>query len=285
MIITQYAEDKLVDFARRATANPTRWQALHCSFDKLEGAYNDPARLQITVNLLKDKLPEEDVQIYFCRDGDIFIAAYGADESIFKNLKTHIHTVFPDVSSNCRIFKMVDEHDIFSDLTNIKLEEEKKRRHEEEMQDKKNEESRDVRVDEAYAKDMLVKRAQRTGMHILVVEDDAFTLKLVSGVLDDYTVIKAMDGIDAVESYMLNAPDMVFLDINIPSLSGHEVLKKIKAFDPNAHVVMLSGNRSMTDVSNALAEGAKGFVAKPFPKEKLLNCVRICQSSKESAGV
>jgi len=131
-----------------------------------------------------------------------------------------------------------------------------------------------VTVDEPYAREVLKKRAERKNTHILLVEDDAFTLSLVEQVLKNYVVIKTMDGGDALETYMLNAPDVVFLDINLPHVNGHEILKAILAFDPAAFVVMLSGNSYKEDVAKAIQNGAKGFVTKPFPKEKLMSYVK-----------
>ena len=120
-------------------------------------------------------------------------------------------------------------------------------------------------------------RKDRKGIVIQVVEDDPFTQKLVANVLSDFEVISSGTVADALKGYTEHAPDIIFLDINLPDGSGHDILQQIVSIDPKAYAIMLSGNRSMADVSKALQSGAKGFVAKPFPKDKLLNCIKTFQ--------
>ena len=90
---------------------------------------------------------------------------------------------------------------------------------------------------------------------------------------EDYTVITAADGASAKQAYLLHAPDVVFLDIGLPDINGHDVLKNIISADPTAYVVMLSANSSRTDILRAMQTGAKGFVGKPFSKAKLVQYI------------
>ena len=72
---------------------------------------------------------------------------------------------------------------------------------------------------------------------------------------------------------IFSAPDAVLLNIGLPDASGLEVLKCIRALDPYAYVVMLTGQASRENVLQATQLGAKGFIGKPFTSEKLLSCI------------
>lgn len=117
-------------------------------------------------------------------------------------------------------------------------------------------------------------RAARLPIHVMIVEDDALTRRLVSGSLKDrYALISATNAEEAVSSYLMHAPDIVFLDIGLPDASGFDVLKRILDSDPEAYVVMFSANSYLDNVTAALTNGAAGFIAKPFKKEKMLHYI------------
>lgn len=121
------------------------------------------------------------------------------------------------------------------------------------------------------------RRSDREKPSILVVEDDPFSQKLVNNALrSDYEVdIKSL-GQDGVKSYISKAPDILFLDINLPDVNGHELLQKIFSLDPAAFVVMFSGNGDQKNVVKAVELGAKGFVGKPFTPQKLRQYIEQC---------
>lgn len=114
------------------------------------------------------------------------------------------------------------------------------------------------------------KRSARMPLHVLIVEDDPLTRRIVtSSFKDKYAMISAATAHEAVANYLLYAPDIVFLDIGLPDASGFEVLKQILSCDPDAYVVMFSSNCYLDNVVTALAQGASGFVAKPFKRQKM----------------
>ncbi len=113
-------------------------------------------------------------------------------------------------------------------------------------------------------------RQARAPLHILLVEDDPLTRRLVAGIFkDSYALITAADAQEAMMKYFLHAPDIVFLDIGLPDASGFDVLQDIIESDPDAYVVMFSANSYLDNITAALSAGASGFVAKPFKKEKM----------------
>ncbi len=118
------------------------------------------------------------------------------------------------------------------------------------------------------------RRKSREEPLVMVVEDDPFSQKMVANALKGkYTVSMSDDGAGALMSYVRNAPDVLFLDIGLPDINGHEVLKKLFKIDPDAYVVMFSGNGDRDNVLKAIQLGAKGFVGKPFTKDKLIEYI------------
>jgi CheY-like chemotaxis protein len=113
-------------------------------------------------------------------------------------------------------------------------------------------------------------RAARMPLHVMVVEDDPLTRRLVTGAFKEHhALITAENAETAIANYLLHAPDIVFLDIGLPDTNGFDVLRQIMAIDPDAYVVMFSGNSYLDNVTAALNEGASGFIAKPFKKDKM----------------
>ena len=84
---------------------------------------------------------------------------------------------------------------------------------------------------------------------------------------------QAFDGEEAVQKYQELLPDCVTLDIIMPKMDGIEALKQIKAIDPAAVVVMVSSAGTKVKVTEALLNGAKNFIVKPFEEEKVLEVI------------
>lgn len=121
-------------------------------------------------------------------------------------------------------------------------------------------------------------RNNRSRLQILVVEDDSFSRKLVTRTLKDYDLLEAGDGKGALKEYELNAPDMVFLDFELPDMTGVDILKAINKVDPRSFIVMLTSHTEATIVQEAVSQGAKGYIAKPFDKTKIDYYVKKFQS-------
>lgn len=118
-------------------------------------------------------------------------------------------------------------------------------------------------------------RKVRHPLHVMLVEDDPLTRRMVTGTFKEkYALITAANAEEAVANYLLHAPDIVFLDIGLPDASGLDVLHRIMETDPDAYVVMFSGNSYLDNVTAALSTGASGFVSKPFKKEKMQHYIQ-----------
>lgn len=120
----------------------------------------------------------------------------------------------------------------------------------------------------------LEKRQQRENLHILIVEDQKFSrLMLKTFLAKAYEVTDVETGEDALAEYIISAPDIVFLDIELPKVNGYKVLKLLTKLDKKAFIIMVTANNYKEDVDKSLTLGAKGFVAKPYTKDKIYECV------------
>ena len=93
---------------------------------------------------------------------------------------------------------------------------------------------------------------------------------------DGYHVLVARDGQEALDTIRLMTPELVLLDVMLPSLSGFEVCRAIRdnpAWN-RIRVVMLTARGRDAEVSKGLALGANAYVTKPFSTKELLAQIR-----------
>jgi two-component system, chemotaxis family, chemotaxis protein CheY len=112
---------------------------------------------------------------------------------------------------------------------------------------------------------------------VMIVDDSLFMRKMLRGIVESegYQVVaEASDGATAVQRYKEWRPDLTTLDIVMPEMNGIEALCAIRAFDPNARVVMCSAVGEESFTSAAAKGGAKGFVLKPFNRELVVAALR-----------
>ncbi len=115
------------------------------------------------------------------------------------------------------------------------------------------------------------RRKRRADPLVLIIEDDRFTASYTANILNkDYDLIHARTGEEGLLSYLDNPPDIVFLDIHLPGLSGHQVLQAIRKIDPDGFAIMLSVDSERTNVVTASDGGANGFLKKPVSRDRLL---------------
>ncbi len=102
---------------------------------------------------------------------------------------------------------------------------------------------------------------------VLVVDDDTLMREVLKALLRDegFEVAgEARDGQSALTLLERTRPDLVCLDVNMPGMSGIEVLKNIRSTYPDIRVVMITGDSSMGTVREAVGFGAMGYIIKPF---------------------
>ena len=90
-----------------------------------------------------------------------------------------------------------------------------------------------------------------------------------------YNIVgESENGAKAVEKYSELKPDLVLMDITMPEMDGIEALKKIKASDPNASIIMCSAMGQQAMVIESIQSGAKDFIVKPFQADRVLEAVQ-----------
>ena len=112
---------------------------------------------------------------------------------------------------------------------------------------------------------------------ILLVDDAAFMRMMIKDILtkNGYEIAgEAENGAIAVEKYSELQPDLVLMDITMPEMDGIQALKKIRANDGNANVIMCSAMGQQAMVIEAIQSGAKDFIVKPFQPDRVLEAVR-----------
>lgn len=113
-------------------------------------------------------------------------------------------------------------------------------------------------------------------MKILCVDDSSATRQFIKRAVDvlGFEFLEAADGKEGLE--ILNAEsgrvDLVLLDWNMPVLDGMEMLKTLKASSrlKNIPVTFISTEQEQQKISDALRQGAKNFLIKPFSQEELI---------------
>ena len=112
---------------------------------------------------------------------------------------------------------------------------------------------------------------------VMVCDDAAFMRMMIKDILvkNGYEIAaEAENGLKAVEQYPDAKPDQVLMDITMPEVDGIEAVRRIKALDPNANVIMCSAMGQQAMVIEAIQAGAKDFIVKPFQADRVLEAVR-----------
>ncbi len=120
--------------------------------------------------------------------------------------------------------------------------------------------------------------------NILLIDDDLSLSESLAGLLDsrEYrldTMADAPGTLDFIES---NLPDCVLLDVNLPSMSGLDLLKQIRLIKDAPPVIVISGHVSTDSAIQAMKEGAYEYVTKPFQFERLMST--ISNATRENVG-
>lgn len=133
---------------------------------------------------------------------------------------------------------------------------------------------------EATGRERRVDERVRTtlGARVLVVDDSA-TIRAVLGKMlaqDGYEVSKAADGETAVEMAQSQVPDLIFLDIVLPGMSGFSVLRALRREDGTrmTPIIMMSGNQQATEQFYVQRFGADSFIRKPFGRAEVFHAIR-----------
>jgi two-component system response regulator AtoC len=112
---------------------------------------------------------------------------------------------------------------------------------------------------------------------ILIVDDEPFICENLTRILEEerYHTLVAQSGQRALECLREEAVDLVFLDLNLPDVSGLEVLKQIKEWVPELLVIVITGYASVESAVEALKIGAYDYIKKPFKADVIKLIVKL----------
>ncbi len=112
--------------------------------------------------------------------------------------------------------------------------------------------------------------------NILVVDDeDGLRDLLVDAVkVAGYESSSVGDGLEAISWLKRNQADLVILDINLPKLSGFEVLEQMRQQNIDTPVILLTARADKADITHGLRAGADDYLTKPFSLEELILRIR-----------
>ena len=121
-------------------------------------------------------------------------------------------------------------------------------------------------------------RKSRGDKIAFIVDDDMFMRVIIKKGIDGKfdRVYELQDGKSILKQYKQHNPDVVFLDIHLPDITGHKILNNILDLDPDAFIIMVSSDSSKTQVVSAVEKGAKGFLVKPFNKAAIMSYLNKC---------
>ncbi|MDI6860476.1 MAG: response regulator transcription factor [Caldisericia bacterium] len=117
---------------------------------------------------------------------------------------------------------------------------------------------------------------------ILIVDDQKLIregLKVLLELEKDFLIVgEASNGLEAYEAYIKLKPDVVLMDIQMPVMNGVEAIKKIKEFDENSKIIILTTFDDDQYVYDGLKSGALGYILKDTSIEKLSETIKIVYS-------
>jgi DNA-binding response OmpR family regulator len=115
---------------------------------------------------------------------------------------------------------------------------------------------------------------------VLIIEDEPRVAAALRELLDvDYRVDTAQNGEAGLAAATASRPDVVLLDINMPGMSGLEVLRRLKTFDAKLPVIMITGSDDDFSITTALMRGAFAYIPKPCSSDYLLHLISAALQS------
>jgi DNA-binding NarL/FixJ family response regulator len=119
---------------------------------------------------------------------------------------------------------------------------------------------------------------ERAGiMQVLIVDDHPVIITGCRAMLSPYRdikVIEARSADDAYELYVADRPDVVVIDINLPSVSGFALTRRILQYDQGARIIIFTMNDDAIFAARAIESGAKGYISKCEDPARFVTAVR-----------
>ncbi len=219
--------------------------------------------------------------VYLCADKDIVIGLRDMKEMHFSWVVEHMAKTLelPSLASHCATWDIWLDWGKIEPLLSAKIALLQTAADQQREKDVDTEAQRAVEetlrmVEAEWEATLTQRRMIRLQPLVMIADDDQFSRTLAINLLErDYASAAARNGRETLKVYLERAPDVLFLDIGMPDISGHILLEHLLKLDPQAHIIMFSGRRDKETVLRAMQAGAKGFVGKPFTRAKIMEYV------------
>lgn len=288
-LIEENAEDLFLKSLQLKKQKTESLPILFCRFSVL----TKHIKPDIMILAVGDILKEQHAAMYFCRDGDIAITWQGSfAQTRSQMISALMRRLGPAVQKETEnsLFQSYEPEADRSALVSLFRTKIAENENFDKIENKTQEEALPPlkRTEISFSEEQLYdlnkaikernsKRGlEAFGTNILIVEDQDFSRKLLHDLLARqfvYTCFAAKDGQEAVSLYAAHAPDIVFLDIELPDFCGHDIAALIKKHDPKSFVTMVTANNFTRDVEIAKKNKVQGFIAKPYSKQKIQEAI------------
>jgi DNA-binding NarL/FixJ family response regulator len=121
-------------------------------------------------------------------------------------------------------------------------------------------------------------------LRVLTVDDFESWRKFVCSALQKrphLQIVEVSDGLDAVQKARELQPDLILLDIGLPTLNGLEAARQIRVLAPRSKIIFLTENHDSDVAAEAFRSGARGFVVKSDGEQELLAAVDAVLAGKQ----
>jgi CheY-like chemotaxis protein len=109
----------------------------------------------------------------------------------------------------------------------------------------------------------------------LVAEDNDNNYLLFKSILqNDYQLLHAHDGVEAVELFNANQPDLILMDINMPRMDGNEATREIRKVSETVPIVAVTAYAFASDKERIMENGFNEYVSKPINVKRLREVVK-----------
>lgn len=256
----EYAVWLIMDIIRRDSGSWEGWQYLRINTPGLE-VHNKRFRIRSDIcSFLESSLQEREGTVFLYNFDEVVFFCRGIPEPDLKSIGSQILDMLAEkaeLTGNLEIFDVCKDSESllnlynYGGLANI------------------------GEYETPPSADTQKTQPPITGQKVLLVEDDAVTRLMVSHALKNECRLEMAENVNsAISLYRSYKPNSVLLDLNLSGENGRDVMAAIMQSDPNAYILILSISNSIENIVGLLERGAKGFIAKPFRKEKLLQYIR-----------
>ncbi|MGE0252731.1 MAG: response regulator [Dongiaceae bacterium] len=299
-LIAEKAEKELIAFIEEVNEQNAAWGALYLRFSQVPLF---PAEEEM-IELVNPVMKGIKTSIFFCEDGDLFVVWRGMRRNLLQQLTDSIYEGLKNDLAEFAREDLFAYFDLLAHGEELRLICKKKiaavapasaplgsfsttAAHEAEpskpqemaggvkpLPRRENAASSIRTRQTAIPEEYLERRRLRKQLEILVVEDQFFSVRLMMSILgNEYKIYAEGTAETALERYFTHVPDMVFLDIELPGMNGHELAERINELDPHAFIVMVTASKDAHDAARAKDNRTKGFVVKPYSRQKILDCM------------